>query len=476
MRKTKIIGTIGPASSNYQTLKELALAGLNVVRINLSHATLEGMNGILENVKRIRQELNIPLPIMIDTRGPEIRVKKFKNGEVKIKKGQIFTFTGRDVEGTEEIVSFNEPEIVKCIKPNNKILAVNGLISFKVLEVNGTEVKTKALNSGIIANHKSLSIPGIKFNTPYLNNLDKKDLLWAVENDIDFVAASFVNSKQDVYDLRKFLNEHGSTIKIISKIESALGVKNLDEIIEASDGIMVARGDLGVEVPISKLPELQKMIIKKTRDIGKVVITATEMLESMIYNNRPTRAEVSDVANAVYDGTSVVMLSGETAAGKYPVEAVKQMAKIAEETEKHINYAKRFNNANVKLKSITDVISHSAVNASFLQKIKSIVVFTNSGESARMVSRFRPSSTILGATPDEKVFRQLELSWGVLPVLTPVYNSTDEMIWMRCLPADRLDPNSNPTPLVSLAWTNSFRFSNSSISNNSVCWPNLYAL
>ena len=427
MRKTKIIGTIGPASSNYQTLKELALAGLNVVRINLSHATLEGMNGILENVKRIRQELNIPLPIMIDTRGPEIRVKKFKNGEVKIKKGQIFTFTGRDVEGTEEIVSFNEPEIVKCIKPNNKILAVNGLISFKVLEVNGTEVKTKALNSGIIANHKSLSIPGIKFNTPYLNNLDKKDILWAVENDIDFVAASFVNSKQDVYDLRKFLNEHGSTIKIISKIESALGVKNLDEIIEASDGIMVARGDLGVEVPISKLPELQKMIIKKTRDIGKVVIIATEMLESMIYNNRPTRAEVSDVANAVYDGTSVVMLSGETAAGKYPVEAVKQMAKIAEETEKHINYAKRFNNANVKLKSITDVISHSAVNASFLQKIKSVVVFTNSGESARMVSRFRPSSTILGATPDEKVFRQLELSWGVLPVLTPVYNSTDEM-------------------------------------------------
>lgn len=427
MRKTKIIGTIGPASSNYQTLKELALAGLNVVRINLSHATLEGMNGILENVKRIRQELNIPLPIMIDTRGPEIRVKKFKNGEVKIKKGQIFTFTGRDVEGTEEIVSFNEPEIIKCIKPNNKILAVNGLIGFKVLEVNGTEVKTKALNSGIIANHKSLSIPGIKFNTPYLNNLDKKDILWAVENNIDFVAASFVNSKQDVYDLRKFLNEHGSTIKIISKIESALGVKNLDEIIEASDGIMVARGDLGVEVPISKLPELQKMIIKKTRDIGKVVITATEMLESMIYNNRPTRAEVSDVANAVYDGTSVVMLSGETAAGKYPVEAVKQMAKIAEETEKHINYAKRFNNANVKLKSITDVISHSAVNASFLQKIKSIVVFTNSGESARMVSRFRPSSTILGATPDEKVFRQLELSWGVLPVLTPVYNSTDEM-------------------------------------------------
>ena len=427
MRKTKIIGTIGPASSNYQTLKALANAGLNVIRINLSHATLDGMNEILNNVKKVRKELNLPLPIMIDTRGPEIRVKTFVNGEIKIKKGQQFIFTGRDVEGTNEIVSFNEPEIVKCIKPKNKILAVNGLISFKVLEVNGTEVITKALNSGVISNHKSLSIPGIKFNTPYLNDADKLDILWAIKNDVDFVAASFVNSKQDVLDLRAFLDEHKSTMKIIAKIESALGIKNLDEIIEVADGIMVARGDLGVEVPISKLPELQKMIIKKTRDEGKVVITATEMLESMIYNNRPTRAEVSDVANAVYDGTSVVMLSGETAAGKYPVEAVKQMAKIAEETERHINYFKRFNSSTYKLENVTDVISHSAVNASFLQKIKALVVFTKSGESARMVSRFRPVNTILGATPNEKVYRQLDLSWGVLPVLTPIYNSTDEM-------------------------------------------------
>lgn len=427
MRKTKIIGTIGPASSNYQTLKALANAGLNVIRINLSHATLDGMNEILNNVKKVRKELSLPLPIMIDTRGPEIRVKTFVNGEIKIKKGQQFIFTGRDVEGTNEIVSFNEPEIVKCIKPNNKILAVNGLISFKVLEVNGTEVITKALNSGVISNHKSLSIPGIKFNTPYLNDADKRDILWAIKNDVDFVAASFVNSKQDVLDLRAFLDEHKSTMKIIAKIESALGIKNLDEIIEVADGIMVARGDLGVEVPISKLPELQKMIIKKTRDEGKVVITATEMLESMIYNNRPTRAEVSDVANAVYDGTSVVMLSGETAAGKYPVEAVKQMAKIAEETERHINYFKRFNSSTYKLENVTDVISHSAVNASFLQKIKALVVFTKSGESARMVSRFRPVNTILGATPNEKVYRQLDLSWGVLPVLTPIYNSTDEM-------------------------------------------------
>ncbi len=428
MRRTKIIGTIGPACSEYSTLKSLVQAGLDVVRINLSHAKLDDMNRISEQVKRLRQELNVPLPIMLDTRGPEIRVKTFKLGEVPIKKGQTFTFTGRLVEGTNEIVSFNEPKIVECISPGNKILAVNGLLTFKVLEVNGTEVVTKALNSGNLGNNKSLSIPGIKFSTPYLNDSDTRDILWGIKNDIDFIAASFVNTKEDVFTLREFLKQNGGAdIKIISKIESSLGVKNLDEIIAASDGIMVARGDLGVEVPISKLPELQKIIIKKTRDIGKVVITATEMLESMIYNNRPTRAEVSDVANAVYDGTSVVMLSGETAAGKFPVEAVKQMAKITEETEKHINYAKRFDNNVYKLENITDVISHSAVNASFMQKSKSIVVFTESGDSARMVSRFRPLNVILGATPNEKVFRQLEMSWGVLPVLTPIYNSTDKM-------------------------------------------------
>ena len=428
MRKTKIVGTIGPASSNYQTLKSLAMAGLNVVRINLSHATQEGMTEILSNVQKVRNELNAPLPVMLDTRGPEIRVKSFKNNEVLIRKGQTFTFTGREVVGNNEIVSLNEPKIVQAIKAGDKILAVNGLITFKVTEVIDTEVITKACNSGVLSNHKSLSIPGVKYNTDYLNELDKNDIVWGIKNDIDFIAASFVNSKDDVIALKEFLHKHnGDNIKIISKIESSLGIKNLDEIINVSDGVMVARGDLGVEVPMSKLPDLQKTIIKKTREKGKVVITATEMLESMIYNPRPTRAEVSDVANAVYDGTSAVMLSGETASGKHPVEAVKQMAKIAEETEHHINYAKRFNDSIVKLESITDVISHSAVNSSFLQKTKAIVVFTDTGQSARMVSRFRPVCTILGATPSAKVFRQLDLSWGVLPILTPLYNSTDEM-------------------------------------------------
>lgn len=427
MRKTKIIGTAGPATEDYSVLKAMVVAGLNIIRINLSHATKEGMQNVLEHVLKLREDLKVPLPIMIDTRGPEIRVKNFKDGEVEIKKGQQFIFTGRSVVGDNEIVSLNEPEIVNCVQPGQKILAVNGILTFKVTAVKGKDIITIAKNSGVISNKKSLSLPKLKYNTPYLNPADKEDILWAINNGVDFVAASFVNCKEDVTSLRNFINDNNGNIRIISKIESALGVKNLDEIINESDGIMIARGDLGVEVAISKLPELQKTIIKKTRDIGKIVITATEMLESMIHFNRPTRAEVSDVANAVYDGTSVLMLSGETAMGKFPVEAVKQMSKIAEETEKHIDYSSRFANAKYKLESITDVISHSAVNASFLQKTKCLTVFTESGQSARMVSRFRPTSTILAITPNEQVYRQLDFSWGVIPVLTPIYSTTDEM-------------------------------------------------
>lgn len=427
MRKTKIIGTIGPASNEYSVLKKLVLAGLNVVRINLSHATIQDLEKIKKNVKRLRKELKIPLPIMIDTRGPEIRVKTFEKGSVEIKKGQQFIFTGRDVVGDESVVSFNMPEIVRCIKVGNKILAVNGLLTFKVVKVDGKDVVTKAMNSGVLSNRKSLSIPNVKYNTPYLNEADEKDIIWAIENDVELIAASFVNCKEDVLCLRKFITSHNGNMKIISKIESQCGVSNLDEIIKASDGIMVARGDLGVEVPVERLPDLQKTIIKKAKDNGRVVITATEMLESMITNNRPTRAEVSDVANAVYDGTSAVMLSGETAAGRFPVEAVKTMAKIANETERHINYSKRFSANSYNLINTTDVVSHSAVNASFMQSTKAIVVFTGAGLSAAMISRFRPDVTIIGATPNEKVYRQLEILWGVTPVLTPVYNTTDEM-------------------------------------------------
>ena len=427
MRKTKIIGTIGPSCIEYSVMKKLVQNGLNIARINLSHAKVKDMETILKNVKRIRRELKVPLPIMLDTRGPELRVKTFKNGSVDIKNGQNFIFTARDVEGDEGIVSLNLPKLVEAIKVGDRILAVNGLITFKVVDKVGGDLVTKAQNSGVLSNRKSLSVPNLKFNTPYLNEADKSDILWGIKNDIDLIAASFVNSKEDVQVLRKFIETNGGNMKIIAKIESQRGVDNLDEIVQASDAIMVARGDLGVELPVEKLPEIQKRVIKKTREAGKSVIIATEMLESMITNNRPTRAEVSDVANAVYDGTSAIMLSGETASGKYPIESVKTMHKVALETEKNINYAGRFNSEHFNLKNTTDVISHSAVDASFQQPTKAIVVFTSAGLSAQMISRLRPSVDILGATPNEKTYRQLELRWGVRPVLTPVYNTTDEM-------------------------------------------------
>ncbi len=427
MRKTKIVATIGPVSMEYAMLKKLALAGMNVVRINLSHAQLPDMDKIMANIKKLRKELNKPLPVMIDTRGPEIRVKTFAAGQVKIKRGQKFVFTARDVVGDENIVSFNLPQIVNCIKVGQKILAVNGLLTFKVVEIVGKDVVTIAENSGVISNRKSLSLPNVSFSVPYLNEADKQDILWGIKNDVEFVAASFVNDPADLIELKKFIADNGGNMQIVAKIESQRGVNNLDKIIEQTDGLMVARGDLGVELPVERLPDIQKVMIKKALHSGKFVITATEMLESMITSSRPTRAEVSDVANAVYDGSSAVMLSGETAAGKHPVEAVKTMAKVCEETEKHIDYCKRFEKGFIKLNNTTDVISHSAVSASFLQKTKAIVVFTSTGTSAAMISRFRPATQIIGATFNPKVYRQLDIHWGVYPILTPVYSTVEKM-------------------------------------------------
>ena len=312
MRKTKIVATIGPVSMEYAMLKKLALAGMNVVRINLSHAQLPDMDKIMANIKKLRKELNKPLPVMIDTRGPEIRVKTFAAGQVKIKRGQKFVFTARDVVGDENIVSFNLPQIVNCIKVGQKILAVNGLLTFKVVEIVGKDVVTIAENSGVISNRKSLSLPNVSFSVPYLNEADKQDILWGIKNDVEFVAASFVNDPADLIELKKFIADNGGNMQIVAKIESQRGVNNLDKIIEQTDGLMVARGDLGVELPVERLPDIQKVMIKKALHSGKFVITATEMLESMITSSRPTRAELSDVANAVYDGSSAVMLSGET--------------------------------------------------------------------------------------------------------------------------------------------------------------------
>ena len=425
MKKTKIIGTIGPASIDYEVMKKLVLAGLNVVRINLSHAKLKDMETILKNVKKLRKELGVPLPIMIDTRGPELRVKTFKESFVEIKKGQQFIFTAEDVVGDNLRVAINLPEVISCVNAGDKILAVNGLLTFKVVEIVGKDIITKAQDSGILSNRKSLFVPGVKLNTAYLNEADKKDILWGIKNNVDLIAASFVNSKEDVKTLRKFIEKNGGHMQIISKIESQCGVDNLDEIVECSDAIMVARGDLGVEVKMERLPELQKQIIKKTVMQGKTVITATEMLESMIENRRPTRAEVTDVANAVYDGTSCVMLSGETANGKNPELAVKMMAQVCLETEKNI---KPFNLMDCAcVDSIEDVVSQSAVAASNAKHIKAIVAHTNTGVSAGLISRYRPKVDIIGATPHEEVYRQMELRWGVKPVLTKEYNSTDEM-------------------------------------------------
>lgn len=425
MKKTKIIGTIGPASIDYDMMKKLVLSGLNVVRINLSHAKLKDMDTILKNVKKLRKELNVPLPIMIDTRGPELRVKTFKEGSVEIKKGQQFIFTASDIVGDETKVAINLPEVVSNIKAGDKILAVNGLLTFKVVKVENGDIITKAQDSGTLSNRKSLFIPGVKLNTPYLNELDKEDILWGIKNNVDLIAASFINSKGDVKTLRNFIVKNGGHMQIISKIESQCGVDNIDEIIEASDAIMVARGDLGVEVKMERLPELQKQIIKKTVMKGKTVITATEMLESMIENRRPTRAEVTDVANAVYDGTSCVMLSGETASGKNPELAVKMMAQVCEQTEKHIE---PFALIDCDLNNtIEDIVSQSAVVASNTPNIKAIVAYTNSGVSAGLISRYRPKVDIIGATPNDMVYRQMELRWGVKPLLTSEFNTIDEM-------------------------------------------------
>ncbi len=334
--KTQIVATIGPSSIAYQTMKKMAQAGMDIVRINLSHAVRQDMDTIVANVKQLKKETGIKLQLMLDTRGPEIRVKKFENGKVEIKKGQQFIFSAKNVVGNAERVALNQPSIVKNIEIDSKILANDGLLEFKVEDKTDSEIICVAKNSGTLSNNKSLFIPNLKLNIKYLNDKDKEDILWAIKNKFDMVAISFVNSKKDCSVVKKFIAENNGKMKVIAKIESALGVKNLDEIISSCDGIMVARGDLGVEVAMEKLPHIQKDMIAKTVRKGKFVIVATEMMESMIYNKRPTRAEVSDVANALYDGTNAVMLSGESASGRYPVEAVKMMDKIIAETEKFI--------------------------------------------------------------------------------------------------------------------------------------------
>ena len=430
MRKTKIICTIGPASADEKVLTQMCLNGMNVARLNFSHGTHEEHKEKIDMIKRVRENLDRPIPIMLDTKGPEYRIKTFKNGSVEIRDGAEFTFTTRDVEGDETCVSVSFERLIQDLCIGDRILVNNGLVVFEVKELTATDAICTTVVGGTLSNRKRMSFPNKVMSGPFLSEQDKADILFGIENDVDFVAASFVSTKADVASLRQFLNENGgANIDIIAKIENQAGVDNIEEICEACEGIMIARGDLGVEIPFVKVPSIQKLLISKCRMLGKRVITATEMLESMIHNPRPTRAEISDVANAVYDGSSAVMLSGESAAGKYPVEAVRNMAQICEYTEQHISYKKRFRNAEFRMQNNLDAISHATCSMSINVDAKAIVVCSVSGITARMVSRFRCPVDILGLTTDRKVWRKLALSWGVTPIMTEKFNSIDVMFY-----------------------------------------------
>ena len=428
MRKTKIICTVGPASEDEETLIKMAEAGMNVARANFSHGDYAQHQRRFDLIKKVREELNKPIAILLDTKGPEYRIGMFEDGEITLKAGDTFTFTTEQITGNQERVSVSYKKLCEELEVGDPILVNNGLVRFNVKEISGHDIKCEVEIGGKLSNRKSMSFPSKHLKQEFLSEVDKQDLLFGIKNDIDYVAASFVSCKQDMVDMRNFLDANGGKdIEIIAKIENRFGVDNVDEICEIADGIMVARGDLGVEVPFIEVPSIQKMLIKKCRMKGKIVVTATEMLESMINNPRPTRAEISDVANAVYDGTSAIMLSGESAAGKYPVEATKNMADIAEFTEKKINYKKLFEETNFEIRNTTDAVSHATCDMAVDIGAKAIVVSSISGATVRMISRFRCPVDILGVTTSEKVWYKLALSWGVTPAIAGKFEHTTPM-------------------------------------------------
>ena len=428
MRKTKIICTIGPSSDNEKTLESMIKAGMNVARLNFSHGTHEEHQEKINLIKKVRDNMNMPIPIMLDTKGPEYRIKTFKDKKITLNEGDRFTFTTDDIVGDETRVSVTYKDLPKDISVGDRILVNNGLVILEVTDVSGNDVNCECKAGGVLSDRKSMNFPNKVMKNDYLSEQDKSDLLFGIENEIDFVAASFVSNKKDMTDLRSFLDKNGGeNIDIIAKIENRSGVNNIDEICEIADGIMIARGDLGVEIPFIEVPSVQKYLIEKCRLLGKRLITATEMLESMINNPRPTRAEISDVANAVYDGTSAIMLSGESAAGKYPVEAVTNMAQIAEFTEKNIDYTQWFYHNKYQTRNNIDAISHATCAMAIDVDAKAIVVASISGQTARMVSRFRCPVDIVGMTTSKRAWRKLNLSWGVTPVLSEEFESIDVM-------------------------------------------------
>lgn len=428
MRRTKIVCTLGPATEDYAVLKNMVRAGMNVARLNFSHSTYDDHKRRIDMVKRARKELGMPVAILLDTKGPEIRIKTFKDGKVELKKGDKFTLTTREVEGDEKCVSVTYEDLPKYVKKDARILVNDGLIELSVDSISSTDIITTVMNDGHLSNRKSINMPDTFIDMPYLSDADRADIEFGIAQDVDYIAMSFVRSVEDVRIVKRLLNEHdANNIQLIAKIENRSGVENVMSILAECDGVMVARGDMGVEIPFEELPGIQKDIISRCYRQGKKVITATQMLESMISNPRPTRAEISDVANAVYDGSSAIMLSGETAAGNFPVEAVHTMATIAERAESGINYKKRFRTLDPEIKTVTDAVSHSTCAAAFDLDAKAIIAVSQSGYTARKISRFRPSAPIIAPTTSAKAYNQLAMNWGVIPTLSKMQESSDEL-------------------------------------------------
>lgn len=429
MRKTKIVCTLGPAVDSEEMLRSMLQAGMNVARFNFSHGSHPEHKKRLDLLKKLRQEMNLPVAAMMDTKGPEIRLGDFEQGSVELKQGQEFTLTTRDVLGNDQLCSITYRDLPGDVSVGSAILLDDGLIRLTVLEISGGDIRCRVENSGPIKNHKGVNVPSVRLSMPYLSQQDKDDILFAAEQDFDFISASFVRSAADVMDIRRLLSSVHSTIRIIAKIENQEGVNNLSEILSVSDGIMVARGDMGVEIDFTEIPIIQKDIISQCVASGKPAITATQMLDSMMENPRPTRAEITDVANAIYDGTSAIMLSGETAAGKYPLEAVKTMDAIACRTESDINYAKRMRNTlHQQHLSIAAATAHAACTTAADVGADAIITVSQRGTTARLVSRFRPGTEVIACLADERVQRHMALSWGVTPILMPVASNTDELV------------------------------------------------
>ena len=428
LRKTKIICTLGPATEDESVLRRLMQGGMNAARFNFSHCTHEDASKKLEAVTRLREELGLPIATILDTKGPEIRVKTFQNGPVQLRAGDTFTLTTREVEGDEKMVSITYQDLTKDLKAGARVLIDDGLVELRAEEVTDTDIVCTVINGGQVSNHKGINVPGTQLSIPFISEQDRAYIIFVIEHGFDYIAASFTRSAKDILAIRSILKEYDChSINIIAKIENMEGVDNIDEILRVVDGIMVARGDMGVEIPLEDVPVLQKQLIQKSYLAGKQVVTATQMLDSMIKNPRPTRAESTDVANAIYDGTSCIMLSGETAAGKYPVEALETMVRIAEKAEESINYIKRFNsrdNSDVAF-DVTNAISHATCTTAHDLGAKAIVTVTKGGGTARQLSKFRPLYPIVGCTTQEHVWRQLNLSWGVVPMLIDEVEDTD---------------------------------------------------